>query len=88
MEEEYQTGCDDYPEFVEENDTEKVDSEGNLGNVPVETSKEHEGETIVEKDSNTISSAEKPAIKGNSLAKKTKRIRKLKDKVHSIKHFQ
>ena len=44
VEEEFQTGCDIYPEFIED-DMEK------LGTVLVETvCKKHEGETIVEED--------------------------------------
>ena len=59
MEEEFQTGYDVYPEYVED-DVEK------LGTVPVETvCKEHEGERIVEEDSNTTPT-EEPAIEGNA----------------------
>lgn len=84
VEEDFQTGCNDYPEA---DDTEKLDSEGNLCNMPVEASKEHEGEATVEGDSNTISSAKEPAIEGNSLASKTKRIRKLlQNKVRTYRY--
>jgi len=61
-----------------------IDSEGNLGNVPIEASEKYEGETIVEGDNNT-SSAQKPEIEGNSFSNKAKRIQKLlKNKVHIL----